>query len=114
MNILKHFLLFSVAVFATHYVVKGVSVNPFWVAGVVGACLVIINAIIKPVINILTLPINLITFGLFSVIINGAIFYILSKEISGFIITDFTSATLGALFVSVINWIGMKVFSIED
>ena len=114
MRILKHFLLLSIAVFVTPFVVKGVSVNPFWVAFIVGACLFVINSVIKPIISLLTLPINIITLGLFGVIINGAIFWILSKNIPGFTVSTFTAAILGALVVSAVNWIGERIFGSND
>ncbi|MEI6400003.1 MAG: phage holin family protein [bacterium] len=110
MRILKHFLLLSIAVFVTPYIIKGVTVNPFWVAFIVGACLFVINTVIKPIINLLTLPINLLTLGLFGIVINGAIFWLLSKYIPGFVVATFTAAILGALVVSVVNWLGGKIF----
>ncbi len=114
MRILKHFLLLSIAVFVTPFVVKGVSVNPFWVAFIVGACLFVINSVIKPIISLLTLPINIVTLGLFGVIINGAIFWILSRNIPGFTVSTFTAAILGALVVSAVNWIGERIFGSND
>jgi putative membrane protein len=91
----------------------GISVNPIWVAAVVGACLTLFNMFLKPVINILTLPLNLLTLGFFSLVVNGLIFWYLSTILKGFTITSFTAAFVGALIVSLLNWLITKVFRFD-
>jgi putative membrane protein len=113
MKIILHWVLLSVAVYATTFIVSGISVNPIWVALIVGACLTLFNMVVRPIINILTLPINLLTLGLFSLVVNGAIFWYLGKYIDGFTVTSFTAAFVGALLVSIINWILQKVFHFD-
>ena len=103
----------SCAVWVTSQIIPGIVVNPYWVAFIVGACLTLFNMFIKPVINILTLPINLITLGLFSLVINGVLFWYLGTLIKGFHVTTFYAAFVGALLVSVINWILKKVFHFD-
>ena len=110
MKIILHWILISIAVLATTFIVGGISVEPLWVALIVGACLTLFNMFIKPIINVLTLPINIITLGLFSLVINGLLFWYLGRFISGFTVTTFTAAFVGALLVSVLNWILKKVF----
>lgn len=110
MKIILHWILISISVFATSKIVKGVSVDPIWVSLVVGACLTLFNMFIKPIVNILTLPINAITLGLFSLVINGALFWYLGTLIKGFSTEGFYAAFVGALLVSVINWLLKKVF----
>jgi len=75
------------------------------VAGIVGAVLFFISAIIKPIIKILTLPINLITFGLFSLALNIFFFWLPSTFIEGFRVQSLSAAIIGALIVSAINWL---------
>jgi putative membrane protein len=113
MKIILHWVLISLAVFATTFIVSGISVDPIWVSLIVGACLTLFNMIIKPIINILTLPINIITLGLFSLVINGILFWYLGTLISGFNVTTFTAAFVGALLVSIINWVLKKVFHFD-
>ncbi len=113
MRIILHWLILSVAVWATTQVVTGVTVNPLSVSLVVGACLTLFNMFIRPLITILTLPITIVTLGLFSLIINGLVFWFLGSVIKGFTVTNFTAAFVGALLVSVINWILNKVFHFE-
>lgn len=114
MKIILHWIIISVAVFATTKILPGqITVDPIWTALIVGACLTLFNMIIKPIINIITLPINLITLGLFSLVINGALFWYLGTFIKGFMVTTFYAAFIGALLVSIINWVLKKVFHFD-
>ena len=113
MKIILRFLILSVAVWATTYVVSGITINPIYVALVVGACLTLFNMFVKPIITILTLPLNIVTLGLFSLVINGLVFWFLGTVINGFTVSTFKAAFIGAILVSVINWILTKVFHFE-
>ncbi len=113
MKIILHWIILSFAVFLTTQIVSGIVVEPIWVALIVGACLTLFNMFIKPIVNILTLPINLLTLGLFSLVINGALFWFLGTLINGFKVTTFVAAFTGALLVSIINWILKKVFHFD-
>ncbi len=113
MRIILHWVLISISVYVASKVIDGIFIDPIWMAFVVGACLALFNMFIKPVIKILTLPLNLITLGLFSLVINGAIFWYLGTIINGFMVTTFWAAFLGALIVSVLNWILSKVFHFD-
>jgi len=113
MKIILHWIILSVAVFATTFIISGITVDPLWTALIVGACLALFNMIIKPIINILTLPINIITLGLFSLVINGVLFWYLGTLIKGFHVETFYAAFMGALLVSIINWILKKVFHFD-
>lgn len=113
MRIILHWIILSVAVWGTTKVMPGISVNPVWVSAVVGACLTLFNMFLKPVINVLTLPLNLLTLGFFSLIVNGLIFWYLSTILKGFTITSFTAAFVGALVVSILNWLITKVFRFD-
>ncbi len=103
--ILLRWFITTLAVFALPFFVDGVIVNSILTAVIVAACLVFINMVIKPVITILTLPINILTLGLFSIIINGLFFWIVAQIISGFTVASFSAAVIGALVISIINWI---------
>ncbi len=113
MKIILHWILISVSVFIASKIVDGIFVDPIWMAFVVGACLALFNMFIKPIIKILTLPLNIITFGLFSLVINGAIFWYLGTIINGFSVESFLAAFLGALIVSILNWMLSKVFHFD-
>jgi putative membrane protein len=110
MKIILRWVILSVVVFLTTKIVSGVQVDPLWTSLIVGGCLTLVNMFIKPIINILTLPLNMITLGLFSLVVNGAIFWYLgSGVINGFSVTDFYSGFIGALFVSILNWLMSKM-----
>lgn len=113
MKIILRWILVSVAVFATTKIISGIEVDPIWVALVVGACLTLFDMFIKPIVKILTLPINALTLGLFSLVINGVLFWFLATQIKGFSVDGFYSAFMGALIVSILNWILNKVFHFE-
>lgn len=111
MKLVYHWIILSIAVFATSYLLPGrIVFQHTYTALVVAACLVFVNAIVKPVILLLTLPLNIMTLGLFSLLINGAIFWSLTNVISGFTIVNFSAAFIGALIISVINGVVSTMF----
>lgn len=114
MKIILHWLILSASVFATTYIVSGISLSPVYATALaVGACLTLFNMFIKPIISILTLPLNIVTLGLFSLVVNGLLFWFLGSVIKGFTVTSFSAAFVGAILVSVINWILRQVFHFE-
>ena len=113
MRIILRWLILSVAVWITSELISGVNVDSVLSSFVVGACLALFNMFIKPIIKLLTLPLNIITFGLFSLVINGAVFWYLGTIINGFSVMSFLAAFLGALIVSILNWILSKVFHFD-
>lgn len=103
--ILLRWFITTLAIFALPYFVAGVSVNSVLTALIVAACLVFINMVVKPIVTILTLPINILTLGLFSIVLNGIFFWFVAQIITGFSVASFTAALIGALVISIINWI---------
>lgn len=114
MKIILHWLILTLAILAVPYAVKGIGVDNIIVAIIVAAVLGFINTVIKPIINILALPINLITFGLFSLVLNGLFFWFTAKIINGFDVVNFSAAFWGAFIVSVLNWLGSKFIPQKD
>ena len=112
--ILLRWFITTLAIFALPYFVSGIGVNSIVTAIIVGAVLVFINLIVKPIVTILTLPINIITLGLFSVVLNGVFFWIVARLIDGFTVDSFTAALIGALVISLVNWIVGKFVKHDD
>ncbi len=110
MKIIWHWLLLSASIWLIAFLLPGIALSIWWVAIIVGACLMFINTLIKPIISILTLPINIITLGLFSLVLNGLIFWLISEAVPGFIIADFKSALIGSVLSSIAYWVGKKIF----
>lgn len=113
LKIILRWVALSCAVWVTSQIIPGIVVNPFWVAFIVGAFLTLFNAFVKPIISILTLPLNILTLGLFSLVINSAIFWYLGTFVDGFTVATFWNAFFGAILVSLINWILKKIFPLE-
>jgi len=109
MGIFFRWLMLILAVIASAYFVPGIEVIGVLPAVIAGAVLIFIHTIIKPIIKILTLPINILTLGIFSLILNGLFFWFASTVVSGFSVADFIDALWGSLIVSVLNWLADKV-----
>ena len=88
-----------------YYLVPGIHVSSFYTALLAAVLLGLINAIIKPLLLILTLPVNILTLGLFTLVINAFLFWFASSIVKGFTVDNFTAAFWGALFMSIASWI---------
>lgn len=85
------------------YVVPGVEIKNFGTALVAALVLAFVNALIKPILILLTLPINLMTLGLFILVINGLMFWLVSAVVKGFYISGFWPAFFAALVFSIFS-----------
>jgi len=86
------------------YVMPAVQVAGFGTALIVALILGLLNVFIRPVLLILTLPVNLITLGLFTLVINGFLFWLAAQILDGFAVRSFGWAILAALVYSLISW----------
>ena len=107
-SLIAKWLIVALALLATAYIIPGIEVVSFYIALVVALLLGIVNLTLRPILVILTLPINIITLGLFIFIINGFLFWLLGTFVRGFEVAGFGTAILGALVVSVISYLGNK------
>ena len=108
MYLLARWLVNALALLGATYLVPGISISSFYTALTVALILGLINAVIRPILLVLTLPINILTLGLFTFVINGLLFWFVSTFIKGFMVSGFLSAVVGALVVSVLSWWGNK------
>ncbi len=88
--------------------VPGITVDSFYTAVIAAVILGLFNAILKPILVLLTLPITLLTLGLFSLVINAALFLFAASFVEGFAVASFWYALLGSLLMSLISTIGNK------
>ena len=95
----------ALAVFVSAHIIPGISVSDFYVALLVSLLLGLINVLIRPILIILTLPINIITLGLFSFIINAFLFWSVAALVTGFSVDGFLPALVGSLFVSAVGFL---------
>ena len=93
------------SILATSYFIEGISVSGFLSAFFTAALLGILNAFFRPILLILTLPINILTMGLFTFVINAILLLMASGVIPGFEVAGFWAALLGSIIISVISWI---------
>jgi putative membrane protein len=104
MHFFIRLIINTLALLTVAYTVPGVNVESLAVAVVAALVFALINAFIKPVIILVTLPINIMSLGLFTLFINGILFYLVSKLVSGFSVSGFWAAFWGALFFSVVSF----------
>jgi putative membrane protein len=90
-------------------VIKGIRIESLGM-GIIAACILgVVNTVIRPVVLVLTLPINLLTLGLFTLVINAAMLMLVSEVVPGFAIESFQAAFFGALVISLVSW-GVNIF----
>jgi len=100
MNILIRILLTAIVVLVLANFLPGVQVVNFTTAIIVAAVLGLLNAIVKPILIILTLPMTIVTFGLFLLVINASIILLADKFINGFDVNSFWTALLFSILLS--------------
>lgn len=104
MRMLLGWAINALCLLALPYVLSAVQIQSFGTALIVALVLGLLNTFIRPVLVILTLPINLLTLGLFTFVINGLLFWVTSRLIDGFSVASFGWAIVGAVVYSLISW----------
>lgn len=103
MGLIINWLVSAVIILISAYILPGVHVANFWTALVVAVVLGVLNMLIKPLLIVLTLPITLVTLGLFLVVINALMVLLASRIVPGFQVDGFWWALLFSIVVSLIN-----------
>ena len=109
MKLILRWLISAAAIFAVPYIVPGVSIASVYTAVIAALIIGLINAIIRPVLLLLTLPITMLTLGLFTLVINALLFWFASTIVKGFYVEGFVAAFLGALAFWLIAWVGNAI-----
>jgi putative membrane protein len=104
-GIFIRWLTLTGAILFTSYLLDGIQVSGFLSAFFAAAMLGILNALFRPILILLTLPINILTLGFFTFVINALMLKMASGVISGFDVYGFWSAIFGSLIISVISWL---------
>lgn len=105
MKLLLRLLLNGVAIFLAAQWIPGIGVSSPAAALAAGVVLGLVNAILRPVLILLTLPVTLLTLGLFIFVVNAICLALAAWFVPGFTISGFVPALLGALVISVISWL---------
>lgn len=105
MRLLLNWLVSTIAIIATTYLLPGISIDNFWTAGIVAIVLAVVNIFIRPLILILTLPLNILTLGLFTFVINALMIMLVDWIVPGFTVADFWWALLFSIILTIIQWL---------
>ncbi len=105
MGILIRWVILTASIIIASYLLEGIHISGFFSAFFAAAALGILNALFRPILLILTLPINVLTLGLFTFIINALMLKMASGIIPGFEVYGFWTAVIGSLIISVISWL---------
>jgi putative membrane protein len=108
MNFLLRIVITAVVAFALSYILPGIHIVSFWTAIKLSLVLAVLNFLLKPILVILTLPITIVTFGLFLFIINALIVWFVGHLVGGFQIDGFGWALLFSLLLSLLTSILYK------
>lgn len=108
MKIIARIALGALALLVTAELLPGIEISSLYIAVVAAIILGLLNAIVRPVLIVLTLPVTILTLGLFIFIINASLFYFVSTFIAGFSVSGFWTALFGSLLVSLITAVGSR------
>ncbi len=109
MGFLVRVLVNAFAIYLIARIVPGITVASVWTALGAGLVLGLINAVVRPILIVLTLPVTLVTLGLFLFVLNGLCLWLSSLLVKGFEVHGFWAAVFGALLVSLVSWM-LNVF----
>jgi putative membrane protein len=104
-GLLLRWLILTVAILVAAYLFPGIQVSGFGTALFAALVLGILNAFFRPILFILTLPINVLTLGLFTFVINAFLLMMTSGVIGGLVVDGFGSALIGSLIISLVSWL---------
>ena len=104
MRLLIVWLINAAALFALPYLMSSIKVDSPVTALIAALVLGLINTLIRPLLILLTLPINILTLGLFTFVINGLLFWFVASFVGGFVVTGFWPAVGGAIVYGLLSW----------
>jgi putative membrane protein len=103
LTLLARWILNAAALLLVAYLYPGVMVETFFAALIAALVLGLVNAVVRPILVLLTLPVTILTLGLFLFVINALLFWFVAEIVQGFRVTGFVAALLGSLLYSVIT-----------
>lgn len=104
-GLLLRWLILTAAIMAAAYLLDGIAVHSFSSALMAAAVLGILNAFFRPLLLLLTLPLNILSLGLFTFVINALLLMMVSGVIGGLVVQGFWAAVLGSLLISLVSWL---------
>jgi putative membrane protein len=113
MKLLAAWIVNALALLGVAYLVPGIHMSSIWIALVAAVVIGLANMLIKPILVIFTLPVTIITLGLFIFVINGVLFWGVGHFLQGFEVKTLMAGIIGALAYSVISWV-LSAIVIDD
>jgi putative membrane protein len=104
MKLVLRWLISALALLALPYLVSGIELKSFTFALVAAVLLGLVNAVIRPILILLTLPVTILTLGLFILVINALLFWFAGSFFEGFRVSGFWAGFFGAILYSLITW----------
>jgi len=104
LRLLVVWLINALALLTVAYVLPGIQVADFGSAMIAAVVLGLVNAVIRPILILLTLPATILTLGLFIFVINGLLFWFVGSTLQGFTVSGFWWGFFGAIVYSIVSW----------
>ena len=105
LRLLLVWLINAVALIAVAYLMPSISVSSFGAALIAALVLGLINAVVRPTLFLLTLPVTILTLGLFIFVLNGLLFWMVGSWLEGFHVGGFWAGVFGAIVFSLVSWL---------
>lgn len=105
MRLLVRIVVNALALLAVAYLVPGVAVTGFWGAVVAAIVLGVVNAVIRPILLLLSLPLTIVTLGLFAFVINALLFWFVGHLNIGLVVSGFGAALVGSIVLAIVSWV---------
>jgi putative membrane protein len=103
MSIIIRWIINALALMLVAFILPSIEIEGFYIALITALILGLINAVIRPFLILITLPINIITLGLFTFVLNALLFWFVASFIEGFYVAGFWAAFFGALIFSIVS-----------
>lgn len=104
-RLLVVWLINALALVAVAYLMPSIQVSSFGAALVAALVLGLVNAVVRPILVLLTLPVTILTLGLFIFVLNGLLFWMVGSWLQGFEVAGFWPAVFGAILFSLVSWL---------
>ena len=108
LTLISRLLITALALLLAAYLVPDIVVDSLYIALIAALILGLLNAVVRPILFVLTLPITIVTLGLFIFVLNALLFWFVASFVEGFAVNGFWAALFGSVIVSVVSTIGNK------
>jgi len=109
--LLLRWIVSALSLLLVAYLIPGIEVSGIYIALIAALILGLVNAVIRPVLLLLTLPINVLTLGLFTFVINALMLWFVASFVEGFAVVGFSAALWGAVVLWLVGWVASAVFA---